>query len=144
MLPTIDISLIGVLLAIWNVFRVIWDYTSRAFNWITQRALALLIGSKLWATAFLVAAVASLLVLLNTVFTFVISFLGTLAVNALPVDNVRDSLKFAAFIFPVDELLSVLTMVFTGLTAVFASEHLTGWWLSLLRLFGLISRSHKM
>lgn len=57
MLPTIDISLIGILLAIWNVFKVIWDYTSKAFNWITQKALAVLIGSKFWATAaFLIAA----------------------------------------------------------------------------------------
>lgn len=57
MLPTIDISLIGIILAVWNVFKVIWDYTSKAFNWITQQALALLIGSKFWATAaFLVAA----------------------------------------------------------------------------------------
>lgn len=76
MLPTIDISLIGIILAVWNVIKVIWDYTSKAFNWIMQRALALFIGSKFWATAaFLVAA--------GVIIGFSTSFLSAIADKVL-------------------------------------------------------------
>lgn len=107
MLPTIDISLIGILLAAWNVIRIIWDYTSKAFNWIMQRALALFIGSKFWATAAFLVAAAVLIGIVSTILQRVI----TMIFNAvIPSSTVNNSITdVIGYFFDSDKLLSVFT-----------------------------------
>lgn len=143
MLPTIDISLIGILLAIWNVFKVIWDYTSKAFNWIMQRALALYLGSKFWATTFFLAAFATCMVLQSLLISSILSLLGTFVVGSISVDSVRQSLIYAATIFPVDILVDVASFFVSGLISVVIAENYAMWWIRILGVFHGLTRAFK-
>lgn len=143
MLPTIDISLIGILLAIWNVFKVIWDYTSKAFNWIMQRALALYLGSKFWATTFFLAAFAVVIALESALISFLVEKLGEFAVSNIPAEGVRNSLVMAATLFPVDVLVEVASFFVSCLTAQIVAENYAMWWIKVLGVWQGLSRSFK-
>lgn len=112
MLPTIDISLIGVLLAVWNVVKIIWDYTSKALNWLMQQALALLIGSKFWAT---VAFLAVALTIIGFLSTFLSSIADYILALAFP-DGVLDSdvSSLIGFFIDGDDLTSCVTFIISS------------------------------
>lgn len=87
MLPTIDFSLIGVVLAIWSVIKVIWGWVCKAFDWITQRALALLIGSKLWATAAFIVTGIVIITAFQTLYDKIFEFTSSLVLSSVEVPS---------------------------------------------------------
>ena len=87
MLPTIDFSLIGVVLAIWSVIKVIWDWVCKAFDWITQRALALLIGSKFWATAAFIVTGIVIITAFSTIYNKIFELSSSLVISAVDVPS---------------------------------------------------------
>lgn len=140
MLPTIDISLIGIILAVWNVIKIIWDYTSKALNWITQRALALIIGSKFWATAaFLVAAG----VLISVISTIIDRVLNLLFEYAFPSINLPNQLIDTVGFFISEDILEVFTF---ALSCWLSYEVIVGLDFSrriFQRLFTILSQAWK-
>lgn len=124
MLPTIDISLIGVLLGIWSVFKTIWTYATQALNWITQRALAYIIGSKIWATAvFLVVSIA-LIAGITALLSTVLSYVGQLAVSTLGIpDKVVDLLSLYADFDKLTTLFSTLISSWTVYFVVCGTQY---------------------
>lgn len=142
MLPTIDISLIGILLAVWNVIKVIWDYTTQAFNWITQRALAVFLGSKFWATAFFIVIAVSLLSLLSTLLTAVSNHLLSLIVPS--VNNIPSSVvKLACFLFPIHEATDLILFCLSSYGVYFLVINLDFSRRALQRIFTFVSQSWK-
>lgn len=123
MIPTIDFSLIGLLALVFSFFKTVWGYFTQALNWITQRALALMIGSRIWATVFFFGIASAIYIVftswlssqIGAVVSSVIttSFDGSglerefaVANQIIPVEKVTELLAFALGL-----LLSYITVV---------------------------------
>lgn len=142
MLPTIDISLIGVIVAIWNVVKVIWDYTSKAFMWIMHQALALLIGSKLWATAAFLAVALVVIHYLSVFLSFAAGQLFSLVSQSASLND--DSLfSIVDFFVDTDALLSVVTYCVSCWTVYRLVISMDFTRRAIQRTFTLLSRSWK-
>lgn len=144
MVPTIDFSLIGVVLAIWSGIKFIWDACTKALNWITQRALSLMIGSKIWATAFFLASWGIIVALLGTVTNFLLGKLASFAVSQIPVAGVRESLLFLGTRLPLSEISSVFTFAFAGRVSVLLAQQYSGWWMGIISVYKALSRGFKI
>lgn len=123
MFPTIDFSNLGVAVGIGAVLRHIVSTIVEASNWVAQKVIAVVAGSKLWATA---AFVATAIVLLGFVSTF-IGRLASWGAN-LVIERVADAndLTFefgvANKIIPFGTLADLISFSFGFWSGIFAID----------------------
>lgn len=143
MVPTIDISLIGIVLAIWGAIKALAHIFMAGLNWVNQHALAVFLGSKFWATAFFIAAFAVVMVLEASLINLFLGLLGSLIVNTIPIGAMAEVFKFCACVFPLDIIAECLSFFFAGLSTVFIAENYAMWWIRILGVFQGLARAFK-
>lgn len=120
MIPTIDISFIGICVAIWTVLKTALGWVMHGINFISQKALALLIGSKFWATlAFLVAYLAVCRLVVYVV-TLAASYVLDLVFSHVDYGIIRASLNYLGTVLNLRRVAQTITFFF----AMFVSYRL--------------------
>lgn len=141
MLPTIDISLIGVILAIWAVLKTVWGFFCGALDWITQRALALVIGSKLWATAAFVAVAIVIIGALSSIWSLVLDLVGEYVIPQASLPS--DVLSIIALYVDLAELQGLLSFALACWTSYYVIGGVLAGTRVAREIFTLLSRSWK-
>lgn len=83
MFPTIDFSNLGVAVGIGAVLKTIVGAIVQATNWLSQKVIAVMAGSKIWATAAFVGVSVILIGYLSSFIADVATFLVGLTIGKL-------------------------------------------------------------
>lgn len=143
MLPTIDLSLIGILLIIWNVIKTIWQYVWGAIVWAKDHAIALMIGSKIWASATFFALTVVVMAGTSYVLQYISGWVAQMLINSLPVASIRQALIFIGTVIPFAPLLRLLSTFFVGWAYIFTLQNYAIWYIKLVGWLNGVKSSWK-
>lgn len=141
MVPVIDISLVGTLTAIWAACKVIFSVLGKGIDWIAKKALAALVGSKFWATAFFCGICAFLIgIFYRLIRLFGSAIIDTITPN-LSFDD--DTFVILSYIFPLDALGDFLSFLLSLLTSYLLITQTQFMLQAFLKFYNLITSGWK-
>lgn len=143
MIPTIDISLIGIVGAIWVGLKAIAHYFSVGLQFVLSNVVAFIAGSRLWCTIFFVAAVAALVVLYAYLIRLIMTNIASFAVSLLP-HQVSTTVAIMARYFPFDPIFDLISSAFGGLAVSYTVQNYALWYIKLQGVYSALSRAFKL
>lgn len=128
MLPTIDLSLIGILLIIWNVIKTIWGFIWGAIKWTKDAVASAILGSKLWATVAFLAVSLTVVGLVSVVISAVINWVAGLVYSSLTLSVLSDTIQLVSTIFPLSAVSRVISVYAGCLFFMFTLKKYCFWY----------------
>lgn len=144
MLPTIDFSLIGVVLAIWQVLKFVFSHVLTALEWVSHKMIAVLVSSKIWGTAFFIGLFLLFSVLLGRLLNYVASRILQIAIAQIPSQNVQRSFNFIATLSPMTYVADLLSYFASCFTNYRVAQRYVAWYCRMRHAYSDLSKAWKM
>lgn len=144
MLPTIDFSLIGVVLAIWQVLKFVFTHLLTALEWVSHKMIAVLVSSKVWGTIFFVGFYLLLSVLLARLMTSLTSRIARIIISTIPNSNVQKSFDFISCLSPFRYVAEVFAFFASCFVNYRVAQQYVIWYCRIRHMYSELSRAWKL